>query len=772
MKAWKCVAALALCWSLAMHVEAQTSGPAPKADEVEGTKAKSNGADEKLGPAKPKEFEGKEVVVTPSRTETPVSETPRAISTVDEKEIERRAPSAQSAAELLKGEPGVIVQQTGRHGGAPIIRGMIGKYILPLYDGIRITDGTIFAGPNAFFNNIDRFTVDRVEIVRGPSSLLYGSDALGGTINMLPRRYHGFPDAFDVGFGIESRYRSVSNMFSERVEFMGGMDCFNFFLGGSFVDAGDSRGGGGLGRSYNTSWTEYNFDARMAFRPARGHQLEASYLRTEQRNIYRYDQPWETPKLNKWWKAHKDLYLTGSGLRKRQNKAPLTLTQLASVTYTVDAPTPFWDEVVLRAHWRSQYEKTVRGAEQAATRTEAISTASWNVYGATAQFAWTMFEVNRIVYGVDTRLDDVYSGWARNKSFDKNTGERLSNVVAAPGNPDARFVDIGAFIYDEFRPLGNLTISAGIRYTYANMTSRPTALSTPAPLSPDDFTIDADFTSFTYSGGVLWDVTDKISLLANIGTGFKSPSISDALSGGAFTFGVEVPSPDLQPEESTTYEIGVRSAFDRFSGEAMIYYTDLRNLIDSRPGTIGGSTFIDLNGDNVKQNDEQVYVKGNSGRAYIFGVDLGAKYEFLRSGTFGSFFVAGNASFTRGYDLTAEDNLRFIPPLNGDFSLNWEHFTGNKYVGRVWAELQLPWSFNKPKNRFAEDDFADLAQFPRNPGNLRGWVLLNLRGGVDISDFASVTASITNLLNSEYQSFGSRLPGDGISFDFGLRLGW
>jgi len=743
---------------------------APKPTEPDAAKPKPT-KDAEGKPVK-EAADDKEVVVTATRSSEEAGKTPRGISTVDEDGLERRGPSASTNAEYLKGEPGVFVQQTGRRGGAPIIRGMIGKYILPLYDGVRLTDGTIFAGPNAFFNGVDRFTIRRIEIVRGPASLFYGSDALGGTLQMFPKHFDGFPDEFDYGIGLESRYRTVNNQFSQRLELSGGISPVNLFLGGTFVNGGDSRGGGTLGRTYNTSWTEWNADARMGVELAAGHTLELAYVRAQRDNVYRYDQPWETPKMNDWWEAHQSLYLTGSGLRKRQNRSPIGITQIASVTYRGENPTPFWDEVIAKFYWRGEYGQSVSGAEQATTRTESTSVSYLNVYGLSAQFSFPMFEDNHVSYGVDSRLDDVYAGRTYTTTFDKASGDKIGKAGGTPGNPAARFLDVGVFVYDEYKGISRLTLSGGVRFNYSNIESRPNRRTVPSGLSPSQLELDADFTSFTWATGAVWEIIDEFSVVANVGTGFKSPSISDTLSTGPFTFGVSVPSPDLKPEESVTYEGGVKSRFDRFSGSLMAYYTDLRNLIESHPGTFDGSDFIDLNGDATKQPDEQVYVNVNEGRAYIWGVEAAFDWEFLRTDSGHSLFWFANGTFTRGASLTAHEPLRFIPPLNGRVGLRWEVDTGWKYASRAWVEFEAPWSLDKPKKQFAADDLADLAQFPREPGHLPGWVILNLRAGMDVTEFAALSFSITNMFNTEYQSFGSRLPADGFSLDIGLRLQW
>jgi len=138
-----------------------------------------------------------EVVVTAERTESLMSKTVRSVSIVTGEDIYQRI--SRTVPEALRYEQGILIQRTNLGGGAPFIRGMVGNQVLYLIDGIRMNNSTYRGGPNQYLNTIDPFFIDRIEVVRGPGSVLYGSDALGGTINIITTRREDFskPAGFD-----------------------------------------------------------------------------------------------------------------------------------------------------------------------------------------------------------------------------------------------------------------------------------------------------------------------------------------------------------------------------------------------------------------------------------------------------------------------------------------------------------------------------------------------------------------------------------------------
>ncbi|MEJ2537113.1 MAG: TonB-dependent receptor plug domain-containing protein [Calditrichia bacterium] len=144
-------------------------------------------------------FPSEEVSVTATRTERNLFEVSKPLNLVNSRQIENR--EAKTSAEALREEAGLFVQKTNHGGGSAIIRGLSSNQILLLVDGVRLNNSTYRLGNHQYLTTVDNQMVDRIEVVRGPSSLMYGSDALGGTINILTRN----PDFVSGGLQFQSR---------------------------------------------------------------------------------------------------------------------------------------------------------------------------------------------------------------------------------------------------------------------------------------------------------------------------------------------------------------------------------------------------------------------------------------------------------------------------------------------------------------------------------------------------------------------------------------
>ena len=127
-----------------------------------------------------------ETVVTARRSKESTFESPRAARVISREEIRERVPA--TSPEALENAPAVNMQRTNSAGGAPILRGLLGQQILLMVDGVRLNNAITRFGPNQLLNTIDPFQLDRIEVVRGPGSVLYGSDAIGGVINLISRK--------------------------------------------------------------------------------------------------------------------------------------------------------------------------------------------------------------------------------------------------------------------------------------------------------------------------------------------------------------------------------------------------------------------------------------------------------------------------------------------------------------------------------------------------------------------------------------------------------
>ncbi len=206
-----------------------------------------------------------QVVVTAQRYETQAFNQPEAVTVVSRGDLGRDG--LRSTPEVLAGQSGVFLQKTNHGGGSPFVRGLTGQQTLLLVDGIRLNNATFRSGPNQYLNTIDPFLLDRVEILRGGGSAAYGSDALGGTINVLtssPRfsdrpEFHGMVLGKLTSGGMEQSGRVALGVSGAKATVRGGFSYRNF---------GDLIGGKDIGKQTPTGYDQYSFDLKSRFQLA------------------------------------------------------------------------------------------------------------------------------------------------------------------------------------------------------------------------------------------------------------------------------------------------------------------------------------------------------------------------------------------------------------------------------------------------------------------------------------------------------------------------
>jgi len=128
------------------------------------------------------------VTVTAQGDQRRAFDLPESVSSLESDELSRRA--LRSTPEALVGMTGVFVQKTNHGGGSPFVRGLTGNQVLLMVDGIRLSNSTFRYGPNQYLATVAAHSIERVEVVRGAGSTLYGSDAIGGVLNVLSREPH------------------------------------------------------------------------------------------------------------------------------------------------------------------------------------------------------------------------------------------------------------------------------------------------------------------------------------------------------------------------------------------------------------------------------------------------------------------------------------------------------------------------------------------------------------------------------------------------------
>ncbi|MGY8732093.1 MAG: TonB-dependent receptor plug domain-containing protein, partial [Pirellulales bacterium] len=208
-------------------------------------------------------------------------------SIIDLRELLERSPADMYQA--IEREAGVLVQRSQRGAAAPFIRGLTGQQVVILVDGIRMNNATFRSGPNQYFNTIDPGMVDHIEVIRGPQTVLYGSDAMGGVINVVTRQ---------TGMGSTpggpvktwtNRYSSADNAFYTRMNYQHHNGKTGIFLGSGYTNVNNLDRGGDLGRQPATAYSQYSGDVRIDRIIADNQTLTFSLQHFIQEDMFRSD---------------------------------------------------------------------------------------------------------------------------------------------------------------------------------------------------------------------------------------------------------------------------------------------------------------------------------------------------------------------------------------------------------------------------------------------------------------------------------------------------
>jgi hemoglobin/transferrin/lactoferrin receptor protein len=643
------------------------------------------------------------VTVTARRDAARAYDVPRSITVIDARELERRLP--RTTPEALADAPGLFVQKTGHGGGSPYIRGLIGNQVLVLIDGIRLNNATFRYGPNQYLATLDPALIERIEVVRGAGSVLHGSDAIGGVINIVTRR------AADVGQALAATGRVSTKVVTSGMEQSGRFELAvagprGGLLGGlSLRNFGDLRAGRSLGIESPSGYHEVAGDLRADVPLPQGQRLTFAYQHHRQDDVPRYDQVAVRGFVRSSFDPQSRQI--GYGRYERTSRG-------------------IW-ATALRA--TGSLQRTTEQRIYQAGQSDVLTTERDEVLG-----GGLSLEVQSrpraflsMVSGVDYYHDAVDS---RRRDVRQATNETLERRgLYADG---ATASSLAVFTHATLTRTRWL-VDAGLRASRVEV-AVPESVVAAARIAP---------TNVIGSAGALFTLVDGLRLFGSVSQGFRAPNIDDLSTLGPFDFGVEVPSPGLQPEASITVEGGVKLRTARAGASVAVYRTSLNQLIDRVPAMFNGSPRL---------GDQAVYQKDNVGSAYVRGAEADGELALTSSLT-----VSGFLTYTFGQAVSRDEPLRRIPPFNGLFALRFTPTTN------LWLDGGL--RFAARQDRLAAGDRADhrIAK-----GGTPSWLVITINAGRRLSERVELVGGIQNLLDEPYRTHGSGIDGAGRSAWVGL----
>jgi hemoglobin/transferrin/lactoferrin receptor protein len=708
-----------LCPSIAL---ARQAPPliAPSVSSTPGTPAAAVNASETT-PVRPDD-ERARLVYSVNRTPERPFDTARAVQVITAEDIWRK--NARTVPELLMNETGIFVQQTNYGGGSPIVRGLMGKQVVILLDGVRINNATFRFGPLQYLNTIDVNAVDRIEIVRGGESVL-GSDSLGGLVNIILKKGPAAGSRQALGGTVAARLATEDSSGAAHAEIFGKIEKLRYTIGSTFRQTGDVEAGGTRGLQREAAYDEWAaaMSAEYAMSPAR--TLSVRYHTLEQDKV---------PGASR---SATTAYLVND---------PQSL-RLLTFEYQDLTKHRLFDQLQITAFVNRQTEGQIE-IRSTALNVERRNLDTDDMVGTSVQMESFLGGSHRLIYGLDYTTERI--GSVRNDVNVVTGGVAVNRGKFTDG---AGYRSAAVYVQDHFDLTKRLTTAIGGRY--GRTSASGTENSKVAVLDLSSAQSDA-----TGSATVVGHLSRAINLVAGVTRGFRPPNIDDLsrYDDRSGSEGIEVPNPSLRPERSVSFEFGVKADSTRFDGSAFYYNSRLDDLHDRRAGTSNGLPYFDLNDNGMRDaNEPGVLQRVNIGRATIRGVELDGRLRLAPS-----FSLAGNFTTTRGDDHVLNEPLSRIPPAFGRLTVRWSPLASQR---RIWSELG--YTFAAAQRRISTRDKGDARI---GAAGTDGFDVLGVRGGCDVMRQVRVSVGLENIFDKAYKYHASGVFRPGRQFVLGTEF--
>jgi len=665
-----------------------------------------------------------EIVVTATRSELVGDLESAAATRTDTVSAAARA-AGRVSVDLLRESPGVHVQQTSAGQGAVVLRGLVGNQVLYLVDGIPMNNGTYRDGPGQYLATIDPDAIDRIEIVRGPASVAYGSDAQGGVVNVVTR-----PHPSVLGFGLGGSVEASTANQGGRVRLSAGYGSTRWQarLGITLQETGDLRAGGGVNTQVPTGFGAWGGDARVDYVPSAAHRLTLGMQHWRMSDVPRYDRYW-------------DFRAPALGPDYDYRFEPQT-RQLGYTRYTFHSDAPALRRLAATASLAVQREGVTRQRWTADTLPDTridytrddVYTPGLSVEGE-SQFPVASRPLT-LTWGAEGYHDVMNSHGQRLSLVDGSTTpterETATGPIPAGRYPDgATMSRVGVFLEANAPVASWLHLSAGGRWSGSR---------TVAEVGTDlGGRVENEAGALTGQAGAVARLARPVDLALRIAQGFRAPNLYDLTNVGAVPGGVVVPNPDLDPEKSLTYEAGLRLHAPSTSGNLVVYRTLIDGFIDRVRATFNGDTLLD---------GERVFQGTNIGEARLWGIEAEAVQSIA------ALELRGTLLYTYGKQTFADgtvEPMSKIPPLSGTAEARW---WGPRR--RWWVAYRLGWA--TLQDRLSTRDLTDTRI---EQGGTPGYTVHSLIASASVFEPFTLSAGVENLTDELYRTHASGVDAPG-----------
>lgn len=684
-------------------------------------------------------FNLQQVTVTGTRTERTLADSPATITVIDRERL--RQELIQNIQDLVRYEPGVSVRRSVRYGLQDFnIRGLDANRVLIQVDGIRQPERFSFGPFTIGRDTFELETLKTVEIIRGPASTLYGSDALGGVVTYTTLDPADLLGERDSHVGLSSQYDSKNQGYVNTLSLAGRQDNLEALLIYTRRDAREPDIQADPSFKDRQTVEGDNVLAKLVYRfsPFDSLTLTAEYFNNRTTTTF---SPRNLDPGIRFFRETIETERSRLSLEYRYANPDTPAFELATVQiYYQPARTqePSVEERTL----------TVQG-RPVPVRRDTFNELVSNILGASVQ-AQSRFQTgdlsHRLVYGME--ISTTRNERPRNR-FQTNllTGAVTQNIppdtFPTKDFPDSDTVRFGLYVQDEIDfGGGNLTLIPGIRYDTYNLTPSPDEAFLKSGSEAASLFADAVSPKL----GLVWRINPNLTFTAQYNTGFRAPQYNEINSG--FTNLVSpffryrtLSNPNLRPETSQGFEVGLRGIYPQASFSLAAYYNTYNDFIEafrevgsepSPPGPPGSPPPPPVT----------LFQSQNVSRARIYGVEATGQYFFSPDLT--GWSLNGSFAWAAGDNLTENKPLLSIEPLTAVLGLHYDD------PSQIWGARLVATLVADPRDPQREVVQPNPNAPPQIPFVPKGYTVVDLLGYYNLDDNWQLNFGVFNLFDEKY----------------------
>jgi hemoglobin/transferrin/lactoferrin receptor protein len=698
-----------------------------------------------------------ETVVSANRAQEKRKDVSQKIQVVRAGEIQFQQQT--SMADVLGQSGSVFVQKSQLGGGSPIIRGFETNKVLLVVDGVRMNNAIYRGGHLQNVLTLDQANMDRVELVFGPGSVMYGSDAIGGVMSFQTKKVQfSTSDELLVKANAYTRYFSAASGYAANAQVNIANKRFGSLTSISYSNFGDLKQGakrsaaiGNLGvRDWYVSridgkdsmmlntdsnlqvgsgYTQYDVLQKFSFAQKAGVLHQMNFQLSNSSNIDRYDRltllSGSKPKFAQWY----------YGPQYRL---------FAAYTLELTNVTKFYDQARLVLAYQGIEESRMDRKFNKNTLNHRIE--NLNIYTLNLDLMKKVAK-HELRYGAETYLNQVTStAFAE----DINTGEQAALDTRYP---DGGSKMQGAAVYAShtLEISDHLILNDGVRLSQVALNAQFNDQTFfPFPFS----SIQQNHMALNGNLGLIYLPSKNWRFTLNGSTAFRAPNVDDLTKVFESVPGsVIVPNPNLKSEYAYNGELGINYTLgQRLTIATNLYSTFLTNALTVQNGTFDGQDSVMYDG-----QMSQVMTTTNAAKARVLGAEL-----YVNAKLSNNFSLQGSYNYTYGRILT--DTIPYpldhIAPAFGKAALIYQK---TKIRTEFFVQYSA-WKKLKDYNLIGEDNYSYAT-----PEGMPSWYTLNLRFNYAFSQHFSVQAACENILDQNYRQFASNISAPGRNFILTLR---